>query len=102
MKRLIPLAAAFVLATGVSFAGEWTGYVTDAKCAKAGKAGASHAGCAQTCIQNGEAAVLVVEDGKIFTIENQDKVKEHAGHKVKVSGAEADGKITVESVSMTD
>jgi len=99
MRRLIALASLFLLTASVSFAGEWTGWVTDQKCAKQGKAGEGHAGCAQGCIKGGEPAVLVV-DGKIYELDAQDKVKEHAGHKVTVSGSEADGKITVESVKM--
>ena len=55
-----------------------------------------HAGCAKGCIGKGEAAVLVDEAGKIMEIANQDKVKELAGEKVKVTGSMADGKITVE------
>ena len=99
MKRLIALASLFLLTASVSFAGEWTGYVTDAKCANGGKAGEAHASCAQGCIKGGEAAVLVV-DGKIYELDAQDKVTPHAGHKVTVTGSEADGKIKVESVKM--
>ncbi len=102
MKRFFALSSLLVMTAGLSFAGSWTGFVTDAKCAKAGKAGEAHAGCAKGCIGGGAEAVLVDADGKIMQIADQDKVKEHAGHKVTVTGSEVDGKIKVESVTMAD
>ena len=99
MKRFFALTSILILTAGISFAGEWTGYVTDAKCAHGGKAGAGHAGCAKSCIGNGEAAVIVTADGTILEVTNQDKVTALAGEKVTVMGTEADGKITVESVA---
>jgi len=102
MKRLIATTSLFLLASVSAFAGEWSGFVTDAKCATAGKAGAEHAGCAKGCIGGGAEAVLVDADGKIHHIANQDKITSHAGENVKVTGSVADGKITVESVSSAD
>lgn len=102
MKRLIATAGLFLLASVSAFAGEWTGFVTDAKCAAAGKASAEHSGCAKGCIGGGAEAVLVDADGKIHHIANQDKITDHAGAKVTVTGSEADGKITVENVSAAD
>lgn len=80
--------------TALCFAGSVTGYVTDAKCAKAGKAGEAHAGCAKGCIGGGEAAVVVTEDGKIYEVADQAKVKDHAGAKVTVMGMVEGMKIT--------
>lgn len=97
MKRFFALTSILILTAGISFAGEWTGYITDAKCAP-NKSGADHAACAKTCIDGGEAAVIVTADGTILEITNQDKVTALAGENVKVTGTEADGKITVESV----
>ncbi len=98
MKRLFALMTMVVLTAGLSFAGEGTGFVTDLKCAKAGKAGAGHAGCAKGCIGGGAEAVIVGEDGKVLMVANQDAVKKHAGEKVSFSYTEADGKITVADV----
>jgi hypothetical protein len=98
MKRLFAMTSMLVLFAGMSFAGEWTGYVADAKCGHAGKAGPGHAGCAKSCITGGEAAVIVTADGTVLEVANQDKVTALAGEKVKVTGTEADGKITVESI----
>ena len=68
---------------GLSRAEEFTGWLADAKCAKAGKAGSDqHSGCAKKCVEGGEAIVLVGEDKKICEIKNQDKVKPHVGFHV--------------------
>ena len=99
MKRFVLMMGLMTLAAGVGFAGEWTGFVSDAKCAKAD---AGHAGCAKSCISNGQEAVLVDADGNVHKIANQDKIKEHAGQKVKVTGSEADGKISVDTVTAAD
>ena len=44
--------------------------------------------------------MLATEDGKIYAITNQDKVKEHAGHKVTVTGKVEGESITVDEVKM--
>src|SRR5271170_6785679 len=89
MKKLV-LGSTFVLALAMSaMAGEFSGYISDAGCAKkqgAKAAADGHAGCAQGCIKKGDKAVLVTADGKVYQIADQDKVKEHAGMKVTVVG----------------
>ncbi len=94
MKRTLTIVVLTLVVSALCFAGSATGYVTDAKCANAGKAGEAHAGCAKTCLDGGEAAVLVTEDGKIYEIVQQDMVKEHAGAKVTVMGTMDGMKIT--------
>ncbi len=102
MKKLV-MGFTFVLALAMSAMGaEFSGYISDAGCAK--KQGAEkvaadgHAGCAKGCIKRGDKAVLVTPDGKIYNITNQDKVVEHAGEKVTLVG-EVDGdNITVSEV----
>ena len=94
MKRFLTLLALTLMVTALCFAGSATGYVTDAKCAKGGKAGAEHAGCAKGCIGGGEPAVLVTGDGKIYEIADQAKIKKHAGAKVTVTGKIEGMKIT--------
>jgi hypothetical protein len=70
---------------GLARADSFTGYLADAKCAKAGKAAsAGHSGCAKKCVEGGEAIVLVGEDGKIYQIKNQDKAKPHVGFHVEL------------------
>jgi hypothetical protein len=98
MKRFITLASMLVLTAGLSFAAEYTGFVTDAKCASSGKSGAAHAACAKSCITGGSPAVIVTADGKVIAVANQDKVTALAGENVKVTGTEADGKLTVTTI----
>jgi nitrite reductase/ring-hydroxylating ferredoxin subunit len=96
MKKLM-VVFGFVAAS--AFAADVTGFVMDKKCS-ANKAMVGNEACAKRCIGGGAEAVLATEDGKIYTIENQDKIKEHAGHKVTITGKVEGDKITVESVKM--
>ena len=81
--RIAVLLWVLVWTAGLSRAEEFTGWLADAKCAKAGKAGSDqHSGCAKKCVEGGEAIVLVSEDKKIYEIKNQDKVKPHVGFHV--------------------
>ncbi len=54
--------------------------------------------CAKSCMGNGEKAVFVTEDGKIYNIPAQDKVKDVAGKKVTITGKMDGDSIDVESV----
>jgi Protein of unknown function (DUF5818) len=104
MKKFVLGFAVLLALSLTAMAGEWTGYISDAGCAK--KQGAAkvasdgHAGCAQGCIKKGDKAVLVTEDGKVYQIANQDKVTEHAGMKVTVTGDAEGDTITVSDVKM--
>lgn len=101
MRKFL-LGSCFAAAMAMTAMGaEWSGYITDAACA--GKQGAkaaadTHAGCAKGCIKKGEKAVLLTPDGKIFNITNQDKVVEHAGEKVTVTGDLDGDNITVSDI----
>ena len=102
MKKLALALAMFGLSTVSGMAAEWTGYISDAACASKDVAKAesdAHAGCAQGCAKKGQALVLV-SNGKIFKVADQDKVKEHAGHKVTVTGKLDGDTISVDSVKM--
>ena len=83
-----------------AFAGEWKGTISDSKCA-ANHADASEksAACVQKCVKGGGQAVLV-SDGKVLKIANQDKVMEHLGHKVTVTGDVEGETVTVASIKM--
>ncbi len=54
--------------------------------------------CARKCLKNGDTAVLVAPDGKIFKIANQSSVLPHAGEHVTVEGTLAGDTITVDKV----
>jgi len=96
VKKLLPLLA---LAAMSAFAGDWTGYIVDKNCASKKEMWDNEA-CAQACIKRGAPAVFVTDDGKIYQVANQDKVKEHAGHKVTLTGKMEGDTITVENVKM--
>ena len=94
MKKLLVV---FGFAAISAMAADWTGYVIDKNCASKKEMWGNEA-CAQSCIKRGAAAVFVTEDGKIYQVANQDKVKESAGKKVSISGKMEGDTITVDSV----
>jgi|ERR1051326_2459097 len=97
MKRLSVLG---LLAAGMSmsaWAADYSGYIIDQNCASK-KEMQGNVACAQACIKRGAAAVLVTDDGKVYKLDDQDKVKELAGKKVTISGSMAADSIKVESV----
>ena len=96
MKKLLVV---FALAGMSAMAADWTGYIIDKSCASK-KEMWGNEGCAKACIKRGDPAVFVTEDGTIYQVSNQDKVKDHAGHKVTISGKMDGDTITVESVKM--
>ncbi len=97
MKKLTAVAAlAFGLAAS-GLAAEFKGFVEDTKCST-NPAMKNDAECAQKCIKGGSPAVLVTEDGKIYKIDNQDKIVAHAGMNVTVTGKLTGDTITVASV----
>ena len=96
MKRLL---AVFALATVSGMAADWTGYIIDQSCSGK-KEMLGNVACAQSCIKRGSPAVLVTDDGKIYKIADQDKVVEHAGHKVTITGKMDGDSIKVDSVKM--
>jgi hypothetical protein len=96
MKRAL---AVFALTTVSGMAADWTGYVIDQACA-AKKEMRGNVECAQSCIKRGSPAVLVTDDGQIIKIADQDKVIEHAGHKVTITGKMDGDAIKVDSVKM--
>lgn len=95
MKKLL---AVFALCAASGVAADWTGYIIDKSCASKKDMWGDEA-CAKRCIGRGSPAVLVTEDGKIYNVANQDKVKESAGKKVTVTGKIDGDTITVESVA---
>jgi hypothetical protein len=100
MKKILATTAATLCLAMVAMAapkdGSWTGYVSDAKC------GAKvDAACAKKCADAGEARVFVNDtDKSVLKVSNQDALKGHEGHHVKVNGSVAGDTLTVASVSM--
>jgi hypothetical protein len=84
------------------FAADWTGVISDAGCgAKHADASEASQACAKRCFGRDGAAVLVVGD-KVMKIDaaSKDKIKDHVGHKVNLTGKLDGDTITVESVEM--
>lgn len=101
MRRLLTLTAMMMMTAGLCLAGEYVGYLSDLKCANAGKAGEGHEKCAQGCVKGGQPIAFVNEaDKKVYTVHNQDAVKDHVGHKVTITGKLDGESIHVDSVKM--
>jgi len=96
MKKLLVVLS---LATMSAMAADVTGYIVDKNCSTKKEMLGDEA-CAKRCMGRGAPAVLATEDGKIYTITNQDKVKDAAGKKVTVTGKIDKDAITVDSVKM--
>jgi len=112
MKRiaLMLLAVAFLASVAIAKddkapkSQKMSGWLTDAKCAAKdvnSAASAKSADCAKKCVEAGEKLVFVNDKDKtIYQVDNQDAVKDHAGHHVKVSGSVSNGTLHVDKVDM--
>ncbi len=102
------LAASFafllLLVTGLTAtadSGSWTGEVVDLACyVGKGAKGSEHAGCAKSCVKNGQPMGLITDDGTLVLLAADHKdggpfeaLKDLAGEKAEVAGtlAEKDG-----------
>jgi hypothetical protein len=94
MKKLL---AVFAMCVAAGMAADWTGYIIDKTCSGKKEMWGDEA-CAKRCLARGDAAVLVTEDGKIYNVANQEKVKESAGKKVTITGKIDGDTITVEKL----
>src|SRR5437764_15412969 len=106
MQKLIPLAAVVLLSMPLSAAEQtWSGNISDSACGAKHEEAAEGQGkmpdreCTVACVRGGSKYVLVSE-GKIFQIANQDNkdLAAHAGHKVKMSGELTGQTITVTKI----
>jgi hypothetical protein len=97
MKTLTAAAALALGLATIGMAAEFKGFVEDQNCASK-PAMKGNAACAQKCIKGGSPAVLVGENGTVYKIANQDKIADHAGQNVTVTGSVKGDTITVDSV----
>src|ERR1700733_4607304 len=97
MKKLTAVAALALGLAAVGMAADFKGFVEDTKCST-NPAMKNDADCAQKCIKGGSPAVLVTEDGKIYKVDSQAKIVDHAGMNVTVNGKLEGDTITVDSV----
>jgi hypothetical protein len=101
------LAVLLIGASGVAFAlDQWTGTgeIVEIGCYKKnGAKGDGHAGCAKKCLTGGAEMGLLQEDGTLLKlVPGEDKTAYNAlidlaGKQAKVTGANADGVVTVAS-----
>ena len=111
IKRAILSAAAILLVAGVGMAAPkqaktskakaWVGYVTDSMCTSKGVEAMTNADCVKKCIDAGAKYVLYdTRTKKVYQLDPQSDVAEHATHHVRVSGTLEGDTIHVESVKM--
>ena len=98
MKKGIALFTLALICSG-AHAAEFLGYVIDQSCA-AKPAMKGNEACARRCIKGGSPAVLLTEDAKVYKLDDQAKVGEHAGQKVKISGSLDGDTIKVEEIKV--
>ena len=98
MKKIFFLVLVIVALFAMSaMAAEWKGAISESGC------GLKHADgggekCVTACVKKGAAPVFVT-DGKVIKIANADKVMDHLGKKVKVTGKLEGDTVTVESIA---
>ena len=98
---MAPAIAFFAAALTMTAAdASWTGYIADSKCgAQAANDGARE--CTLRCVKAGAKYVFVNDaDKKVYVIEDQTKVAEHAGHHVTVRGTLEGGTLKLSSIEM--
>jgi hypothetical protein len=78
-----------------------SGWITDANCAAKKDADLSNADCAKKCAEKGVKLVVVSDkDHAVLNVDNQDALKGHEGHHVKVTGKLDNGTLHVDKVDM--
>ena len=99
--KFAAVTTGMLLAAGLAFADStMTGYIADSKCgAKAAHEGARE--CTIKCVKEGAKYVFVNDaDKKVYAIDAQDKVADHAGHHVTVKGTVDGDTLKLESIDM--
>jgi hypothetical protein len=108
MKKFAMLAAAILFAVPALAADKaMTGTISDAKCsgkhakAEHGSQADSDHDCVTKCVAGGSKYVFL-SGGKTYQIANQDfaDLKDHGGHKVKLTGEVKGDSITVSKIEM--
>lgn len=107
MKKLalLVLAVAFLASYSVAKdkasgakAEKISGWVSDEKC---GAKDIHNADCTKKCAEAGSKLVVVSDKGhKIYNVDNEDQLKGHEGHHVRVTGEDNNGTLHVDKVEM--
>ena len=96
MRKWTLLGLLAAVSAGSLLAEQFTGWITDRKCAAAG----NYAGDHKKCLESGQPLVFVNEnDKKIYVVTDQEKVKEYAGKKVNLTGKLSGDSIDAEKVA---
>lgn len=107
MKRLVYFCLAFLLAVGLSRASSkssagaktFSGEISDSMCGVKHMMPGSAKNCTLECIKEKSKFVLVdPATGKVYNLSDQEKPREFAGQKVKVTGTLTGKTITVKSI----
>lgn len=94
MKKLAFFGFALFLAAGMSMAAPkeaakgktFVGDISDKMCGAKHMMEGGAKDCTLKCVESGSQFVLATPKGKIYDLSDQDKPKEFAGQKVKVTG----------------
>jgi len=93
-------ATLFAAALTMAADGTWTGYISDSNCGAKG-ANDKARECTIKCVKGGAKYVFVNDaDKKVYVVDAQDKVADHAGHHVTVKGTVDGGTLKLESIEM--
>jgi len=93
-------ATLFAAALTIAANHTWSGYISDSDC---GAKGANERAreCTIKCVKEGAKYVFVNDaDKKVYLVDAQDKVAEHAGRHVIVKGTIQGGILKLESIEM--
>jgi hypothetical protein len=98
-KKVMMLVAAMLVFGCLSWAKTITGVVSDAMCgAKHNTASDDAAACVKKC-EDGGSKLVVVAGSKVYTTDDQDKLKGLEGKSVKVTGTVKGDALTISSVA---
>ena len=100
--RFAAVMAATLFAAALTMAadGTWTGYISDSNCGAKG-ANDKARECTIKCVKGGAKYVFVNDaDKKVYVVDAQDKVADHAGHHVTVKGTVEGDTLKLESIDM--
>jgi hypothetical protein len=111
MKRVALVVIALTLAAGTIGRAQqtWIGEISDSACGREHESGAENVPpppakeCVANCVRGGSKYVIVV-DGKVLQIANQDAkgLADLAGSKVKVSGQLNDKTLTIATIEKAE
>jgi hypothetical protein len=97
-KKLLMLAAVMLVFGCLAWAKTITGVVSDSMCgAKHATASDDAAACVKKC-EGGGSKLVVVAGGKVYSTDDQDKLKGFEGQAVKVSGDVKGDSLAITSV----